>query len=423
MRRSPNLRTLSQGRLSKLCLGLLTALMVVAVTAASAAAGEAPKNTALPAVSPTTPNQFVPETASTGSWINGPTSFSYRWEVCLAEGGCSENAGTESTITLNNPIWVGARLRVVVTAENAYGKASATSAWSEPVRKLGAFDEYAAKNAQKGITAGPDGNVWLDLGGKIAKVTPTGGITEYSLPSGANAVAIAAGPDGNLWFADNRTEAKIGKITPLGVVTEYSLPKYTAPLDIAAGPDGNMWFTTQSRRVGKITTSGTITEYSALPEGVRSSHIISGPDGKLWVSEFDEHGNLWKVTTAGVGTEVPVPDSTWIVDLATGPDGNVWFTVSTKLIGKVVPATGAVTEYPLAGTEVGFVSALATGPDGNVWFTTEGNFGRIKPTGAIKLFPIASNPYSGIAAGPDGRMWTAAREAGKEASTVTAIAP
>jgi streptogramin lyase len=35
----------------------------------------------------------------------------------------------------------------------------------------------------------------------VARCTPGGVITEYAIPSGRTAWAIAAGPDGNVWFA------------------------------------------------------------------------------------------------------------------------------------------------------------------------------------------------------------------------------
>lgn len=399
-------------------------------------ADQTPHNTSLPQFTPTTPNQSAPVTVSTGTWTGSPTSYRYQWEFCWAtKEGCIEIGGATTSSYTPPASAVGGRLRVIVTAVNAYGETSVTSKLSEPVRPVGEIAEYALPHwIQNGIAAGPDGNFWFHDAGYIGKITPAGQITEYPLPANLSPQAMAPGPDGNVWFVTGHaSEGKIGKITPLGAITTYSLPQYVYPSDIVAGPDGNMWFTTDTRRVGKITTSGTITEYAALPEGVRSFKIINGPDGKLWVSDWNEKGNLWKVTTAGVGTQVAIPDSTWTVDLATGPDGNVWFTVSAKIIGKVVPATGAVTEYPLSAMGVSFVNSLASGPDGNVWFSAPGKIGRIKPTGAVTLYeaPCSGSAAIGeITAGPDGRMWASfyeeeaeVEEVRKVCSRVAAIAP
>jgi streptogramin lyase len=134
------------------------------------------------------------------------------------------------------------------------------------------------------IVAGPDGNMWVaDIGGNeyhaVWKITPSGGMTRFitsSTPSG-----MTAGPDGNLWLAYGLT-SKIAKMTTSGVVTEYSLPAKSSPGGIAVGPDQNLWFTEyQTSKIGKITTSGVVTEYS-LPSESYPTAVTSGPDGKLW---------------------------------------------------------------------------------------------------------------------------------------------
>jgi virginiamycin B lyase len=55
-------------------------------------------------------------------------------------------------------------------------------------------------------------------------------------------VAITAGPEKDLWFTDDGT-SKIGKITTSGTITEYALPSGSHAYRIAAGPDDNLWFT------------------------------------------------------------------------------------------------------------------------------------------------------------------------------------
>jgi streptogramin lyase len=63
---------------------------------------------------------------------------------------------------------------------------------------------------------GPDGNLWFTeyWGNKIGRITPTGTITEFPIPTkGAGSVGIALGPDGNLWFTEFATN-KIGRVTP-----------------------------------------------------------------------------------------------------------------------------------------------------------------------------------------------------------------
>jgi len=85
----------------------------------------------------------------------------------------------------------------------------------------------------------------------------TTGITPNSSPA-----AITSGPDHNLWFVEQNTD-KIGRITLTGNITEYAIPTSNAhPFFIAAGPDLNLWFTENfSSQIGAI-TSGCL-RYSA----------------------------------------------------------------------------------------------------------------------------------------------------------------
>ncbi len=69
-------------------------------------------------------------------------------------------------------------------------------------------------------------------------------------PVPASPFGITAGPDGNIWFA---AAYGIGKITPSGAITWYLIPTISGAFDIAAGPDGNLRFT-DGNNIGRITT-------------------------------------------------------------------------------------------------------------------------------------------------------------------------
>jgi streptogramin lyase len=64
-----------------------------------------------------------------------------------------------------------------------------------------------------------------------------------------------------------------------------------------------------------------------------------------------------------------------VSDLAAGSDGNLWFTanaattrsIPASFVGRVDPATGAVTEFPIPSGAT-LPGALTTGSDGNLWF-------------------------------------------------------
>jgi hypothetical protein len=106
-----------------------------AQTATVQAAPAAPVNTALPGITgKTQQNQTL--TASAGSWTGSPTSFVYQWQQCDSTGGgCSAiTSATSTTLKLNGGN-VRQTIRVVVTAKNASGSASATSAATGVVQK------------------------------------------------------------------------------------------------------------------------------------------------------------------------------------------------------------------------------------------------------------------------------------------------
>jgi hypothetical protein len=116
----------------KLALAVMFALAAVGVLATAAAAA-VPQNTSSPSISGT-PKVGTTQTADNGTWSNTPTSFDYQWQRCASDGiACGDiTAGTSKTYT---PVSgdVGHTLRVVVTASNAEGKTSATSAPSDVI--------------------------------------------------------------------------------------------------------------------------------------------------------------------------------------------------------------------------------------------------------------------------------------------------
>jgi hypothetical protein len=90
-------------------------------------AGSAPANTTRPSI---TGNARVGEelTADDGTWTNSPTSFTYEWQRCDADGtGCAAISGSTGKTYGVRLVDLGFRLRVEVTARTASGAGSATS--------------------------------------------------------------------------------------------------------------------------------------------------------------------------------------------------------------------------------------------------------------------------------------------------------
>lgn len=91
-------------------------------------AATGPVSTAPPTVSGTAQ---VGQTliGSTGSWSGNPTSFGFQWQRCNASGtGCVDVPGATGGTYVVTSADSGSTIRVVVTATNALGSASAASA-------------------------------------------------------------------------------------------------------------------------------------------------------------------------------------------------------------------------------------------------------------------------------------------------------
>lgn len=243
------------------------------------------------------------------------------------------------------------------------------------VSPSGTITEYSAFGTQPlGIAPGPlgDTHLWYTgYGSSTIGAIDTGGVMYGSVntPTAASGpYGIVAGPDGKLWFTE-KTAGKIGKITTSFTFTEYTIPTAaSAPADIAAGPDGNLWFVESgANKIGKITTTGTITEYAIPTASSTPLGIVAGADGRLWFTESGAN-KIAAITTSGTITEYAVPTaSSQPQGITAGPDGSLWFVeFNGQKIGKIT-TTGTISEYayPTAGS----VSEIVAGPDDNLWFT------------------------------------------------------
>src|SRR5205823_5420508 len=95
--------------------------------------------------------------------------------------------------------------------------------------------------------------------------------------------------------------------------------------------------------------------------------------------------------------------------VATGPDGNVWFTMVGSGVGRVTPA-GVITEFPITGVSP---QGIAAGADGQIYFSEnllpsgQDAIGRVDLDGRVTGdFPIhaGANPQL-LTPGADGNIW------------------
>ena len=290
--------------------------------------------------------------------------------------------------------------------------------------------QYAIPSTSpKGIVSGPHGNLWFTGAGSVNQIPVSGTpAVEYQLPSHEeiSSRALVMGPEGNIWFTAGGNIKVLGKITPSGKVTEYSLPGEKHEVEgITVGPEGNMWFTMvgwegSGNYIGKITSAGVIFRVSVARSRREADEITAGPNGEqaLWFTD-GFHGRIGKITTAGTVTEYQLSGAA-PGGIVAGPDGNVWYTdYTSNRIGKINTSGGGITEYALP--ESSAPHGITSGPDGNLWFTDAGTskIGKITTSGAITEFalPTGSSPH-GITTGSDGKLWFADTSS-KKIGTIT----
>ena len=124
-----------------------------------------------------------------------------------------------------------------------------------------------------GITAGPDGALWFGaLGNTIGRITTGGTITGFAISTGAD--VPVTGPDGAIWVTEH---GKIARVTTTGVVTEYNIPSGNSAYYITPGLGGVLWFTEYAGgEIGMISGSSSVAARLF-------AHIA---DGGEWQTEF-----------------------------------------------------------------------------------------------------------------------------------------
>ncbi|HVT00271.1 MAG TPA: hypothetical protein VHE08_07125 [Solirubrobacterales bacterium] len=153
-----------------------------------------------------------------------------------------------------------------------------------------------------------------------------------------------------------------------------------------------------------------------LPTRCEVGTLASGPEGNVWFSCFREgiglHGQalVGRVTPQGRVREfsAEIPADLRIADLVAGADGNLWFTLETGIgvptrgeprsaIGRMTPA-GDVTLFRAGLQGKSAPGEIVAAPDGDLWFldrTEPPEIGRVTPAGTITEFATGVQPPLG----------------------------
>ncbi|MCI4369020.1 MAG: hypothetical protein L3K09_05610, partial [Thermoplasmata archaeon] len=96
-----------------------------------------------------------------------------------------------------------------------------------------------------------------------------------------------------------------------------------------------------------VASGQTFTEFAIPTVGSEPYYIASGPDGNLWFTEWSTN-KIGRITPASVFTEFTIPTAgSQPIGIAAGPDGNLWFVENFgQKIGRITPA-GVFTEFTI----------------------------------------------------------------------------
>ncbi len=287
----------------------------------------------------------------------------------------------------------------------------------------------------EGLAAGPEGDMWVAAGEATARVTTSEPpvltlLNTSKTPTGM----IVAGSDGNMWFVKGGFNTEIGRITPTGEVTEFNSGAAHRPRWMTLGPDGNVWYTAgvaglkkageeyESSAIGRITPTGQVSEFTAgLSTKPLLEQIATGPNGDLWFVNDGSPYAIGRITPTGEIKEFAL-EKPWLKPsgITAGVDGNVYFGASGEneeentesLIVQITPTGGMKPVTRLSDSEV---TELATGPEGSLWFTGKSTelgqpnvIGRLTATGHLEedLASVGTEPEAHLLTpGPDGNMW------------------
>jgi streptogramin lyase len=181
----------------------------------------------------------------------------------------------------------------------------------------------------------------IDAGGRTYTVD------EIYTPSENNLAGIAAGPDDDIWFTGDYP--LVAKSSIRSDIIEYPISTYGNAGSIVEGPDHNVWVTLYPGAIGKVLASGRLTAFPIADKfgGSRSSpdSITTGPDKDLWFAVSSSRSYIVRTDITGKMQGYRMPAGSRVQSLASGSDGNLWFTDSgSNKIGRMT-ATGARADF------------------------------------------------------------------------------
>lgn len=140
-----------------------------------------------------------------------------------------------------------------------------------------------------------------------------------------------------------------------------------------------------------------------LPHSSSSADLASAPDGTIWFTGIRTVGHIARDNSVRT-----IYVRSGVFGMTTDAHGTLWITgIETNEIDAVT-LTGVVRTFAIP-TSLCDPFGITVGPDGNLWFTERAaaKIGRVTPTGRFTEYPLRSADAApeGITVGADGNLW------------------
>ena len=253
------------------------------------------------------------------------------------------------------------------------------------------------------LVEGADHNVWVVINGNtLARFTPAGDKQEFPLPGVNGAKGITSGPDGNLWLTAPNHLYRVKPSDPGATPTDFTINDIIQPQAIVPGPDGNLW-TASADKVLRIPVADPAnpTLFTLTSTMSPSARGIARSGDLLWVVDFS--GAIVSITTAGV--QKPFDVGGLPQEVGGGPNGQVLYAnpgTMPQTIGRLVPGgMPLTTERPNADP-----FGIVFGQDGAYWVAefAAGDLARVTTAGAVTTLSGLKGARE-VTTGPGNTLW------------------
>lgn len=315
-----------------------------------------------------------------------------------------------------------ARLACVLLVVGALFAALATTAAAVPAIN-GIYD---VSDQPYKLVQGSDGNVWVVVGGnKLARFSADGTKQEFDLTGVTGAKGITSGPDGNLWLTASTAIVKVQPADP-PVVTPFTVNDVITPQAIVTGPDGNLW-TASNDKVLKITLADPANpaRFTLTSTTSPSARGITSSGGLLWVVDRGDgstDGAIVSLTTAGAQTPYAVGGGPQ--EVGAGPNGQVLYANpghDPQQIGRLFAGGSPQTiDQPMSDP-----FGITFGQDGAYWVAEflAGRLARVTTDGVLTtLGGLPTNDPRDITTGPGNTLWVTLEQS-KKVARITGVDP